>query len=61
MVIRMGPKRSVVCMLVSGEEKGLLGSKFYVDFPLFPLNQTMADINIDMIGPKPIDTVGNCQ
>ena len=46
----MGPKRSVVCMLVSGEEKGLLGSKFYVDFPLFPLNQTMADINIDMIG-----------
>lgn len=46
----VGPKRSVVCMLVSGEEKGLLGSKFYVDFPLFPLKQTVADINIDMIG-----------
>ena len=45
-----GPKRSVVCMLVSGEEKGLLGSKFYVDFPLFSLKQTVADINIDMIG-----------
>lgn len=45
-----GPKRSVVCMLVSGEEKGLLGSRFYVDAPLYPLNQTVTDINIDMIG-----------
>ncbi|MBK8921324.1 MAG: M28 family peptidase [Saprospirales bacterium] len=46
----IGPKRSVVCMLVSGEEKGLLGSRFYVDFPLFPLNKTIVDVNIDMIG-----------
>lgn len=46
----IGPKRSVVCMLVSGEEKGLLGSKFYVDFPLFALSQTIVDVNIDMIG-----------
>lgn len=46
----IGPKRSVVCMLVSGEEKGLLGSKFYVEFPLFPLEKTVADVNIDMIG-----------
>ncbi len=46
----VGPKRSVVCMLVSGEEKGLLGSRFYVDFPLFPLEHTVVDINIDMIG-----------
>ena len=46
----VGPKRSVVCMLVSGEEKGLLGSKFYVDFPVFPLASTVVDINIDMIG-----------
>ncbi len=46
----VGPKRSVVCMLVSGEEKGLLGSKFYVEFPLFSLKQTVADVNIDMIG-----------
>lgn len=45
-----GPMRSVVCMLVSGEEKGLLGSKYYVDDPLFPLDQTVVDINIDMIG-----------
>jgi hypothetical protein len=46
----VGPKRTVVCMLVSGEEKGLLGSKFYVDFPIFPLERTVADVNIDMIG-----------
>lgn len=46
----IGPKRSVVCMLVSGEEKGLLGSKFYVEFPIFPLDKTVVDVNIDMIG-----------
>jgi hypothetical protein len=46
----VGPKRSVVCMLVSGEEKGLLGSKYYTEFPMFSLKQTVADINIDMIG-----------
>jgi hypothetical protein len=46
----MGPKRTVVCMLVSGEEKGLLGSQFYTEFPLFPLEQTILNINIDMIG-----------
>lgn len=46
----VGPKRSVVCMLVSGEEKGLLGSRYYVELPLFPLSQTVVDINIDMIG-----------
>jgi hypothetical protein len=46
----IGPKRTVVCMLVSGEEKGLLGSKYYTEFPLFPLDKTIVDINIDMIG-----------
>jgi hypothetical protein len=46
----VGPKRSVLCMLVSGEEKGLLGSSYYVEFPLFPLKKTIANINIDMIG-----------
>ncbi|KAA3621802.1 MAG: peptidase M28, partial [Bacteroidetes bacterium] len=45
-----GPKRSVVVMLVSGEEKGLLGSKYYVENPLFPLENTIVDINVDMIG-----------
>ena len=46
----LGPKRSVLCMLMTGEEKGLLGSKYYVTFPVFPLENTVADVNIDMIG-----------
>ena len=45
-----GPKRTVVVMLVSGEEKGLLGSKYYVNFPTFPLENTVVEINVDMIG-----------
>lgn len=44
------PKRSIVFLHVSGEEKGLLGSKYYVENPLYPLTQTVANLNIDMIG-----------
>lgn len=46
-----GPKRSVVFLHVTGEEKGLLGSQYYTDYePIFPLAQTVANLNIDMIG-----------
>lgn len=45
-----GPRRSVLFMLVSGEEKGLLGSAYYVNHPLFPLERTIANINVDMVG-----------
>ncbi len=46
-----GPKRSIVFLHVTGEEKGLLGSKYYTDIdPIFPLAQTVANLNIDMIG-----------
>ncbi len=45
-----GPRRSIVFMTVSGEEKGLLGSEFYTAHPLFPLQNTVANLNIDMIG-----------
>jgi Zn-dependent M28 family amino/carboxypeptidase len=45
-----GPRRSILFMPVSGEEKGLLGSEFYSDHPIFPLETTVADLNIDMIG-----------
>jgi len=37
-------------MTVSGEEKGLLGSQYYTEHPLVPLANTVADLNIDMIG-----------
>ncbi|WP_109695144.1 M28 family peptidase [Chitinophaga deserti] len=45
-----GPRRTVVFMTVSGEEKGLLGSQYYTDHPIYPLEQTVTDLNIDMIG-----------
>ncbi len=44
------PRRSILFMTVSGEEKGLLGSDFYAQNPLYPLEQTIANLNIDMIG-----------
>ncbi|HEY0979020.1 MAG TPA: M28 family peptidase, partial [Flavobacteriales bacterium] len=50
-----GPRRSVLVMPVSGEEKGLLGSEYYSEHPVFPLANTVADLNIDMIGR--VDTV----
>lgn len=50
-----GPRRSMLFMTVSGEEKGLLGSEWYTDHPAFPLEKTVADLNIDMIGR--VDTV----
>ncbi len=45
-----GPRRTIVFMTVSGEEKGLWGSKYYSDHPVFPLEKTTVDLNIDMIG-----------
>lgn len=44
------PKRSVLFLNVTGEEKGLVGSKFYSENPVFPLANTVANLNIDMIG-----------
>ena len=45
-----GPKRSIIFLHVSGEEKGLLGSRYYTDNPLYPLANTVANLNIDMVG-----------
>ena len=45
-----GPRRSMLFMTVSGEEKGLLGSAYYTENPVFPLSKTVCDLNIDMIG-----------
>lgn len=44
------PRRTMVFMTVSGEEKGLWGSKYYTDHPVFPLDSTSVDLNIDMVG-----------
>ena len=45
-----GPKRSVLFMTVCGEEKGLWGSEWYSEHPIFPLANTITNLNIDMIG-----------
>ncbi len=44
------PKRSILFLNVTGEEKGLIGSKWYTNNPVFPLANTVANLNIDMIG-----------
>jgi hypothetical protein len=45
-----GPRRSILFMTVSGEEKGLLGSDYYTQHPVYPLASTVCNLNIDMIG-----------
>jgi len=45
------PKRSVLFMATTAEEAGLLGAKFYAGHPLYPLEETLADINIDGMNP----------
>lgn len=47
-----GPKRSILFLHVTGEEHGLHGSRYYSENPIFPLEKTIADINIDMIGRR---------
>ncbi len=51
------PRRSIVFMTVSGEERGLWGSGYYADHPEFPLATTVADLNTDMIGRNPSNAV----
>ena len=46
----VGPRRSVMMIWVTGEEKGLLGSDYYSEFPVFPLENTVVDVNVDMVG-----------
>ncbi|MEO5788865.1 MAG: M28 family metallopeptidase [Gelidibacter sp.] len=55
-----GPKRSILFLHVTGEEKGLLGSSYYADVaPIFPLENTVANLNIDMIGRVDPKRVGD--
>jgi len=46
------PKRSILFLAVTGEEKGLLGSKYYATNPLYPLKNTLANINMDGLNPN---------
>ncbi len=50
-----GPKRSILFLHVTGEEHGLHGSRYYSENPLFPIANTITDINIDMIGRRDDD------
>jgi Zn-dependent M28 family amino/carboxypeptidase len=45
--VRPAPKRSVLFVMVTAEEQGLLGSQYYAQFPLHPLDRTLAAINLD--------------
>jgi len=49
------PKRTILFILFTAEEKGLLGAKYYVENPLFPLEKTVAMINLDMIGRNDVE------
>jgi Zn-dependent M28 family amino/carboxypeptidase len=60
--LKTPPKRTILFLAVTAEEKGLLGAKYYVEHPLFPLERTLADINMDGINPwgrtRDIEVVG---
>jgi Zn-dependent M28 family amino/carboxypeptidase len=47
--VEPGPKRSILFLAVTAEEKGLLGAKYYASHPLYPLETTLANINTDVI------------
>ena len=51
------PKRSMIFLAVSGEEKGLWGSAYYSENPSVPISQIVADVNTDMIGRNWTDTI----
>ncbi|CCH52292.1 hypothetical protein BN8_01280 [Fibrisoma limi BUZ 3] len=63
--LKTKPARSVVFLLVTAEEQGLLGSEYYAQHPVFPLNKTVANLNIDALQPigrtKDIIIVGKGQ
>ncbi len=60
--IQPPPRRSILFICVTAEEKGLLGSEYYSEHPLYPLSKTLADINIDgmnMLGrTRDIEIIG---
>ncbi len=55
--LKVKPKRSLIILNVSGEEKGLLGSAWYADHPTVPAAQIVANVNMDMIGRNATDSI----
>jgi len=53
------PKRSILILHVTGEEIGLYGSKYYTENPLFPLENTLCNLNVDMVGRIGSEKKGN--
>lgn len=53
-----GPRRSLLFLSVTGEEKGLFGSEYYSKHPVFPLANTEVDLNVDMIGRTDVEHEG---
>jgi len=60
--MKIAPKRTLIFLFVTAEEKGLLGSKYYAEHPLYPLSGTLANINMDGLNPwgatRDIEVVG---
>lgn len=48
---KVAPERSIVFLAVTAEEQGLLGSQFYAENPIYPLNKTVANLNMDSFDP----------
>jgi len=55
--LKQKPKRTIIFILFTAEEKGLFGARYYVENPLFPLEKTVAMINLDMIGRNDADQI----
>jgi Zn-dependent M28 family amino/carboxypeptidase len=55
--LETAPSRSIIFLAVSGEEKGLLGSRYYVDHPTVPIESIVADVNADMISRNSPDSI----
>lgn len=55
--LRLKPKRSMIFLLVSGEEEGLWGSAWFAKNPIVPLNSIVANLNVDMIGRNQSDRI----
>ena len=51
------PRRSVLFLHISGEERGLLGSRYFAEYPLVPRSSIIADLNIDMVGRNDPDSI----